>query len=39
LIFGTVIAIWPNVVVREAFVWERLRAAALATRARAQVSP
>jgi cytochrome c-type biogenesis protein CcmF len=36
LILGTAICLWPEVVVREMFVWERLRAAALAVQRRAQ---
>jgi cytochrome c-type biogenesis protein CcmF len=36
LILGTAICMWPEVVVREMFVWERLRTAALAVQQRAQ---
>jgi cytochrome c-type biogenesis protein CcmF len=39
LIFGAAISIWPEIVVRETFLWERLRASALAARMRAQEAP
>jgi cytochrome c-type biogenesis protein CcmF len=36
LILGTAVSLWPEVVVRETLVWERLRVAALTARQRAE---